>query len=91
MIIDQLLQKGANVFTTDYNGWNAFMWFADSSDDVDVMTLLLRAAGPAFRPRIAEACAVKKIQSVWRGWKVRRHRVADRRDTWIMRRMMTVQ
>jgi hypothetical protein len=56
------------------------------------MSLLLRAAGPAFRPKVVEARAVKKIQSVWRGWKVRRHRVViERKDNWIMRRMMAVQ
>jgi len=92
-IIDQLLGKGANIFAIDNKGWNAFMWYAEGSDNIDVMRLLLEAAGPAFRPKTIESYAIKKIQSVWRGWKVRRQTRLLKiisYNSGFMRRMMTV-
>lgn len=88
-LVDLLLAKGANVHATDIDGWNVFMWFAEGSADVDIMASLLKATGSALAPRAA-AClqtAAKKIQNVWRDWKIRRPR---RQTNWFMSRMMTV-
>ncbi len=88
-LVDLLLAKGASIHATDVDGWNVFMWFAEGSADVDIMASLLKATGSVLAPRAA-ACqqtAAKKIQTVWRGWKIRRPR---RQTNWFMSRMMTV-
>ena len=69
-VVNLLIRKGANVFAVDADGWNVFMWFAESCVDVDVMAELLTALGPIAHPR--SASAAKKIQAVWRGHIVRK-------------------
>ena len=76
-LVDLLLEKGASVLPIDSDGWNVFMWFAESSCDIDIMASLLTAAGPTLAPREEHAAAAKKIQAVWRGHTVRSsHRAA---------------
>jgi ankyrin repeat protein len=99
-LVDLLLAKGASVTAVDSDGWNVFMWFAESSGDIDIMASLLSVAGSAMAPRTQHAAAAKKIQALWRGWKVRRPRFLRLQVTpkwltvatqnWMMNRMMTV-
>jgi len=91
-LVDLLLSKGANVRSLDSDGWNVFMWFAESSCDIDIMATLLAAAGPAMAPRVEYAVAAKKIQAMWRVWKAcNACKIVRRRVTsWFMDRMTTV-
>ena len=91
-LVDLLLAKGATLTAVDSDGWNVFMWFADSSCDIYIMKSLLSAAGSMLVPREEHAGAAKKIQTLWRGWTVRRvlkPKVAQK-GGWFMDRMMTV-
>jgi len=91
-LVDLLLAKGASVTAVDSDGWNVFMWFTESACDGDIMSSLLSATGSVIAPRTEHAVAVKKIQALWRGWKVRRLRLKKTVVTpsWFMNRMMTV-
>ena len=69
-----LIARGAKASALDAKGWNAAMWAAHlRGDEADWMTLLL--AGTTMQPKIKESAAATKVQSLWRGVRVRRPRL----------------